>query len=195
MKTEYKIAGVLLAVVVAIIVMRSLYTGANKDNSGGSPAPTSEVHNTKAILTVMAQSVSTPDSPVTYSLTGTFTQVSPGEKLSYFKTEIFFPKDSLEIPKGEYIDTSMSGFNKVIRVDGPLVSNMQGLVTIELSSEDPQSGPAIDKPVTFANIKFSQKGVLKVPAVIQSGNTLLKNNNALEIPVNRATFTIPVSAK
>lgn len=196
MKNEYKIAGIILAGVVAVIVLRSLFGVANKNNiPGGKLAPTVEVHNTKAALTIMAESVSTPGSPVTYSLVGTFTEVSPGEKLSYFKTEISFPKDSLEIPKGEYIDTSMSGFNKVVRVDGPLVSNMQGLVTIELSSDDPQSGPAIGNSITFAKIRFSRKGVAKVPAVIQSGKTLMKNNNSLEIPVNQATFTIPVSAK
>lgn len=94
-----------------------------------------------------------------FELKALFTDGIPNEKLDYFKTEITFDKNYIRIPADRYIDTSMSGFTKILRVDGPTAANENGKIIIELRVNTPGSGPATDKAITIAKIYF--EGVTK----------------------------------
>lgn len=129
-----------------------------------------------------------------FVLKANFTNGGPNKKLDYFKTEISFDNKYLAIPSGRYIDVSKSGFSKTIKVDGPVVANQSGKITIELGATEANGGPATDKTLTIAKIYF--KSLAKTDSVqkVTFGNTQIVNNLSKKIGVDIAGLTYKVTS-
>lgn len=128
-----------------------------------------------------------------FTLTATFADGVPAEKLDYFKTVVTFDKNYLQIPVDKYVDTSSSGFDTIFKVDGPTAANQNGKITIELGASTPGTGPATDKPITIAKIYF--RAILPVSASqnVTLGNAQIVNNSKSSISLLSAqgfTYTI-----
>lgn len=96
---------------------------------------------------------------IDYRLVAKFKNGSTTKKLGYFKTELSFPKENIQIPDSNpYVSTVDSGFRKIIRVDSNIVANPIGKITIELATDTPDNGPTTDKDLTLA--KFKMKGII-----------------------------------
>lgn len=119
----------------------------------------------------------------TLELKLTFSDGSAEEKLSYFKTEISFPKDYLLLPAESYPDVSSAPFNKIFRVDGPVVANETGKIAIELGMDSPGTGPATNQSYTVARLSFQGKANTLQSENISIGATQLVNDSAKEIEV------------
>jgi hypothetical protein len=127
-------------------------------------------------------------------LKATFLEGSASEKLDYFKTEINFSKDYLSMPDNVYIDTSTSGFGKILRVDGSIPVNETGKIIIELAADVPGNGPATDQPITIAKIILAGKAATPSTQQISINADTLQmiNNQASKLPVNvtGASYTV-----
>lgn len=175
------IGGLLLSLFVALILVRQrqdIRPKASSSNITLSLYPTTETF--------------TVGGNKTFELKATFTGGSSSEKLDYFKTEVSFSKDYLQVPSGSYIDTSQSGLSKIFRVDGPQVGNESGKLIIELGVQSPGTGPSTDKPITIAKITFSGKSQTSSSQTISVGNTQVVNNQSAALPFTTqgASFTV-----
>lgn len=127
-----------------------------------------------------------------FDLIANFTNGSPGEKLTYLKVAINFANDYLKIPPGKYIDTGKSGFNKVIRVDGPMVANNTGLINLELAAISASDGPDTSAPLTIAKIYLSAKSVTTNAQFITISKAQVVNaqNSDLPVDLGKATYNV-----
>lgn len=117
-----------------------------------------------------------------FDLNLNFKEGLPDEKINYLKIEVIFPRDYLAVPKGRYIDTSLSGFNRIVRVDGPTVSNDTGKIILELKAIPSESGPLISGEINLAKLYF----LAKTATISERDITIEKvklNTNLREIAV------------
>lgn len=98
----------------------------------------------------------------TFNLIATFTGGSTAEKIDYFKTTLSFSPKYIVLPANVYVDTSSSGLQKIMRVDGPTAANGSGNIVIELGANAPGTGPSTNAPITIARITF--KGFANTPS-------------------------------
>ncbi len=120
-----------------------------------------------------------------FEIKATFSDINPSIRLDYIKTEVIFDNNYLEIPKGRYVDTSSTGFGKVIRVDGPMVANQNGKIIIELGVVTPDSGPTVEKPLTVGKIYFMAKNITSNRLEIKLGKTQMgSKGKVLTIPLD-----------
>lgn len=151
LKRRKTILFILLIIILGSLLFTLKLAGRKQEIRGKANSP-------KATLSLFPSSESFQvNETKTFLLKASFSDVPPQTRLDYFKTEVIFNKESLEIPKGSYLDTSSSGFSKIIRVDGPMVANQNSKITIELGASVPGEGPATDKPITIAKINFMAK--------------------------------------
>ena len=127
-----------------------------------------------------------------FDLIATFSEGSSVDKIDYFKTEVKFTGGYLSIPSSKYVDTEKSGLDKIFRVDGPVVSNENKKIIIEVGANTPGSGPTTDRPVTLARIYFSGKTKTPSPQEITIGNTQVVSNHSSAIPVTLQGLTYTV---
>lgn len=102
-----------------------------------------------------------------FDLTLNFSQSLPSERINHFKVEVSFPKTYLAVPAGRYIDTSLSGFNTVVRIDGPVAANESGRIIIELKAIPPENGPAMLGQINLAKLYFLAKNSSSSPQNIK----------------------------
>lgn len=107
-----------------------------------------------------------------------------GEKLSYFKTEISFDSSFIKIAEGQTIDTSFSGLDKQITLFGPIESEEQGRIVIELGLISSGSGPPSNQLITIARIPFKSLQPTAGTKTLTIGKTQIVNSQAQMIPVD-----------
>ncbi len=127
-----------------------------------------------------------------FEIKASFPKGSSSEKIDYLKTEIKFQLDYLKVPSNMYIDTSTSGLDKILRVDGPVVANQNGTIVIELGAGTPGSGPTTDKEITIARIYFAGKSETPSEQEILLGTTQVINNqsNPIKVTTSGAWYTV-----
>lgn len=130
----------------------------------------------------------------TFDVMANFTYGSASEKLTYLKTSISFSNDFLQIPSGMYIDTSASGFGKIIRVDGPVAANNTGIINIELGATSTGSGPGTSKPLRIARIYFAGKAITPDIQFIRLTRAQIVNSQNIELPVELGSASYNVLA-
>lgn len=165
-----------LGVIVSLLLIK-LNKSPNKISQNSEVGVVKSSAKAKLIL----ESASSSGNIKELTLKATFTDSTATEKLDYFKTVISLSKNKLVIPKSKYVDVSMSGLNKIIRVDGPMVANQNGQLMIELGTTTPGSGPGLDKSITLA--KFMVENNITEPVEIKMENSQMINNNSINIPV------------
>lgn len=113
-----------------------------------------------------------------FDLIATFINGSPSQTIDYFKTAIVFSKDYLKVPFDKYVDTSSSGFDKIINVDGPIIANQNGKISIELGAGSPNSSVSTNKPITIAKIFFQATAQTVPTQHITIGDTQVIKSDA-----------------
>ncbi len=116
-----------------------------------------------------------------YDLKAFFTDGSPNERLSHVKVELTFPKKDKKnqfvlMPVNDYINTSMSGFGVISRVDGPQIQNQTAKVIIDLLAK-PDTGPTTDKAITIARLKLQGANTTSISQYLTLGNVIFTSQN------------------
>lgn len=133
----------------------------------------------------------------TFELRAVFTNPQSGERLDYSRTELSFSNANLEAPASVYIDTSVSGFEKIFRVDGPTQINASGKIVIELGAKTPGTGPSTGAPLTLARIILKGKAVTSSSMPITIGTSQMVNNQSVSLPiasVQGSTYQVTASS-
>ncbi len=172
---------IFISVLVLGVIASLIMTKLNKSQNIALQNSEVGVVKSSAKAKLILESASSTGNIKKLTLKATFTDSTATETLDYFKTVIGLSKNKLVIPKSKYVDVSMSGLNKIIRVDGPLVANQNGQLMIELGTTVPGSGPNIDKPITLAI--FMVESNITEPLEIKMENSQMINNNSINIPV------------
>lgn len=125
-----------------------------------------------------------------YELKAFFTDGSPNERLSHVKVELTFPKKDktkqyVLLPASDYINTSMSGFGVISRVDGPQIQNLTAKVIIDLLAK-PDSGPTTDKALTIARFSLQGTNPTAISQYVTLGNIIFTSQNSVN-PINPVT--------
>lgn len=150
---------------------------------------------TVAFSLLPATSTVTVGDAVQYDLIATFTGGSATETLDYLRTQIEFNSAYLELVPANYIDTAVSGFDQIFRVDGPDVANANGKIVIELGSKA-HAGPSTNTAVTVAKINFRGKAVTPGTGTqsltfTQSASQVVNNQSAvLPFTVSSASYQV-----
>jgi thermitase len=149
-----------------------------------TPVPTGPVTPSQATLFLEPSQASFAiNGAKIFDLKANFANGSSAQKLDYFKTEISFSKDFLQIPAEHYIDTSMSGFKKIFRVDGPTAANDSGKIIIELGADVPGGGPVTSNIVTIGKITFAGRAQTTSSQNITIGTTQIVDNRSQALSV------------
>lgn len=97
--------------------------------------------------------------------------------IDYLKVEVLYNKQQLAIPETAIINTSSSGFGKILRVDTPASANKTGTFTLEMASSAPGSGLSFSSPVKLALIPFRAITSSVTQSSIKVGKTQAVGNN------------------
>lgn len=123
-----------------------------------------------------------------------FADSSALEKLNYFKAEISFPKEILSVPEGRYVDTALSGLNRIVRVDGSVAANNSGKIIVELKTEPSDSGPQMVGQINIARLYFLAQKPTSSPQYIRLDNVKLLSNDREVVlngqNINQTSFTV-----
>lgn len=155
--------------------------------------PASDSAGTANLSIVPAQAtINLNAAPQTYTLQATFPSGTASQKLNSFKGEINFPNNLLQMPSGQYVDTSASGFNSIVRVDGPTQANTSGKIVIRLGLTTPGTGSATNAPITIATFKLAGKAVSSAGGQITLGNIEITDNLArmFSVTTQPANFSV-----
>lgn len=128
-----------------------------------------------------------------FDLKATFTGAASGQTLDYFKTTVKFDTATLSMPDGQYIDTSMSGFKKIFRVDGPTAANGSGSIVIELGADVPGGGPSTAGPITVAHIVFTGKAATASKNITLDSASQVVDNHSTNLTVTTSSTSYTVS--
>lgn len=182
MKQKYIfILFILFIITIGVVIFfnqSTKYSATSETNNGESTKETSETQ-TVSILEFDPSEVALSEGEAKeVSLQMKFANGSADEKLNYLKTTVTFSPQYVAVPEGVYVDTSVSGFDKIFRVDGPIVANQTGKIVIELGMKSPETGPTTDGMITVA--VFTIKGIARTSGiqVFTLENTQIVNNNA-----------------
>jgi len=121
-----------------------------------------------------------------------FQDGSSNEKIDYLKVILNFPKDKLEL--AGYIDTSTSGLDRQIRVDGPVAANSSGQIIIELGALSAGAGPSTSTSFTIAKLKFRGKSTVNNGQITISDVQIVNNASAAITTINKNTLSFSVAA-
>lgn len=112
--------------------------------------------------------------------------------LDYIKTEIQYNILDLHIAENRIIDTSSSGLGRLLKVGTPSNANTKGILTIELGSFAPSSGPTLTSPLKIATIPFQTITSQKKQGKIIVGKTQAVGNDSksLSIITQETNYTI-----
>ncbi len=164
----------------------------------GSPpiasiVPSSIILSSNATLSLIpVASAISVNGTKSYELQASFPNGSATQKLDYFRTEINFNNVYLQVPAGNYVDTAASGFDKILRVDGPSAANDAGKIIIELGAKTSGGGPATDKTITLVKFNLQGKSAISISQNLTVTNTQLVNNlsQPLTVTAQTASYTV-----
>lgn len=148
------------------------------------PTPVDPAKSGDVLLSVVPSSATfAAGESKAFELQAAFSSGSATQKLDYFKAEISFNKEVLQMPAGSYVDTQISGFDKIFRVDGPTAANEAGKIIIELGAKTAGSGPSTEKTITIAKFNLKAKEVVSAAQTFTVGNAQVVDNkpNSLKV--------------
>lgn len=150
----------------------------------------SRATSTSATLSILPSSTNmSVNDTKEFQLIMQFSGGNASEKIDYLRAVVNFPKNYLEL--ADYVDTTLSGLDRQMRVDGPVAANGSGMIVIELGAIAPSSGPSTNSLVTVAKIKF--KGKTAGSGQITIGEYQIVNNASEEIKnvsINSSQITV-----
>ncbi len=117
-----------------------------------------------------------------YDLKVIFTGGSADEKFVFFKTEIDYDTKFIQLVPDESIDISMSGLDRIIKLDEPEEANNAGKITIYLGAIAVDSAPNTSQPVTIAKIRFQGREQTSSVQNITIGDSQVVNEVGAKIP-------------
>jgi hypothetical protein len=120
----------------------------------------------------------------TFDLVATFTGGSAAETLDYFRADVSFPKDYVQVvndPTGIQLPEG-NKFKRVLRLDTPAVSNESGHIVIEIGALTPNGGPDTTGSLTVAKVTLQSTAEIPADQVLKVTNTQVVNNSSMAIP-------------